>query len=210
MRLPALSLALGCALWAISPLCSVPSHTKLAAPGAAISLHLTPHPPRAPVRESSDSGRARREAPALPDSPLSARTSTRRPESQLELVAGAERPPAPLVAEREAVLSSRRAWPYFDRLESPRSAVSLGVTGVDPAAPRRLVLWRLGETPRRVATAWSERGGTFDFGQQLVPATGVRYLVAPDVAGEYQRLRAGRLANAPAASQVSLRRIGGD
>lgn len=210
MRLPALSLALGCALWATSPLWSVPSHTKLAAPGAPISLDPTPHPLTAPERESSVAGRAPREASRLPDFPFMAGTSTRRPEGQLELASRSESPPDRLAREREAVLRSRRAWPYFDRLESPRSAVSLGVKGVDPAAPRRLVLWRLGETPRRVATAWSDRGGTFDFGQQLVPATGVRYLVAPDVAGEYQRLRPGRLANAPAASRVSLRRVAGD
>jgi len=119
-------------------------------------------------------------------------------------------PPGDADPERERVRTARRAWPYFDRLEPTRSTVSVGVTGIDPGGPRRLVLWRLGETPYRAATTWSQRTGHFDFGQQLVPATGVVYQVAPDVAGEFDRIAPARRANAPAASRVSLRLAAGD
>jgi len=54
--------------------------------------------------------------------------------------------------------------PQLDSLVAPAGAVTASVTGWDPAAPRKLTLWRVEEDrSARLATTQSEQGGRFRF-----------------------------------------------
>ena len=98
------------------------------------------------------------------------------------------------------VIRERRLWPYFDGTSPTAGAVTAALRGVDPGAPRRLVLWRFDPlgAPREIARSDSDAGGRFDFGQQLLALDGSRFQVVP--------LGQGRLAaDAPSASRILLR-----
>ncbi|MBW2420105.1 MAG: hypothetical protein JRH19_16300 [Deltaproteobacteria bacterium] len=72
----------------------------------------------------------------------------------------------------------------LDTLEIPVDAVSTRITGMDYGAPRELTLWRVDrDRAARLAGTSSQPGGHFDFGQILVPWSGLR-LVATAVGEE--------------------------
>ena len=95
---------------------------------------------------------------------------------------GARRGRAPRSAVEE-VAHPPDSPPYFDPILVAPDTVSVGITGVDPLGPRRLVLWRLsGDTVSRLGETQSDRRQRFDFGQVLVPSRGLTLAVTP--AGE--------------------------
>ena len=68
----------------------------------------------------------------------------------------------------------------LDTLEIPVDTVSTRITGMDYGAPRKLTLWRVDQDrAARLAGTNSRPGGHFDFGQILVPWSGLRLVATP-------------------------------
>ncbi len=86
------------------------------------------------------------------------------------------------------------SWPYLDSLAISDNAATTGVTGIDPLAPRTLMLWHVSnrseEEPRLLARTSSRQDearqesdrarGSFDFGQIAVPLRGLSLVVVPE------------------------------
>lgn len=134
-----------------------PAAQGLASRAAGTMPALSP-PPRA-----SGSERARGAVPAGAAQGRGRRGGTLLPAGGVdEDRAGAAS--APEASAARAEVAARLPPPRPDPPEAGAGAVTTGITGWDPAAPRELTLWRVGEGRiARLAGTHSERGGRFRF-----------------------------------------------
>lgn len=172
------------------------SFTAAQRPEASVGAQLPRVSPRSPVGQADRNGSAGRlvgseSAQQAHDPALMRRdrsrgrlsiprvTETRAPAQAW----AAEAPPHPdpeLDSEwQPASMSDERV--VLDALSLPQGAISLRATGVDYGAPRRLTLWRVdADRAARLAETRSQPGGHFDFGQVLVPMSGIRLIATAD------------------------------
>lgn len=124
--------------------------------------------------------------------------ATRDPRVAAGVGVRARAPVHPNSASSEAPARNPTRAPYFEIDAPPARAISLALHGTDPLAPRALGLWRLhgARTPELVAVTASDRSGSFDFGQVLIPARGAEWAVAP--------IERADAANAPARSRLAI------